>query len=194
MASPPSRLSVSEGWAKSIHRERGRLGSVGGFGSTSEAVIGAAIEVHRELGPGLLESAYESCLAYELHLRGLSVERQKVLPIEYKSLLVEQGSNRPSGGERSSGRTQIGRAAHSDSRVTVDLVPAPIPLSDRTADQLQCSNPETRNSAPYARASRGASRAPQPPALPVTLFDAFRGRRGGCGFGRSARRFRKVCG
>ena len=91
MASPPSRLSVSEGWAKSIHKERGRLGSVGGFGSTSEAVIGAAIEVHRELGPGLLESAYESCLAYELHLRGLSVERQKVLPIEYKSLLVEQG-------------------------------------------------------------------------------------------------------
>jgi len=67
------------------------LGSVGGFGGISEAVIGAAIEVHRESGPGLLESAYESCLAYELHLRGLAVERQKVLPIQYKSVLVEQG-------------------------------------------------------------------------------------------------------
>ncbi len=64
---------------------------MGGFGGISEAVIGAAIEVHRELGPGLLESAYESCLAYELHLRGLAVERQKVLPIQYKSVLVEQG-------------------------------------------------------------------------------------------------------
>jgi GxxExxY protein len=64
---------------------------VGGFGVVSEAVIGAAIDVHRELGPGLLESAYESCLAHELRDRGLAVERQKVLPIRYKSILVDQG-------------------------------------------------------------------------------------------------------
>ena len=64
---------------------------MGEFGAISEAVIGAAIEVHRELGPGLLESAYESCLAYELQVRGLAVERQKVLPVRYKSVLVEQG-------------------------------------------------------------------------------------------------------
>ena len=43
----------------------------------TESVIGAAIAVHRALGPGLLESAYEACLAYELVDRGLSVERQK---------------------------------------------------------------------------------------------------------------------
>jgi GxxExxY protein len=50
----------------------------------SREIIGAAIEVHRELGPGLLESAYEGCLAHELTLRGLSFERQKELPVMYK--------------------------------------------------------------------------------------------------------------
>lgn len=46
-------------------------------------IIGAAIEVHRHLGPGLLESAYEACLAFELVARGLRVERQVVLPVHY---------------------------------------------------------------------------------------------------------------
>jgi GxxExxY protein len=45
----------------------------------TESIIGAAITVHRELGPGLLESAYEACLAYELAKSGLAVERQKAL-------------------------------------------------------------------------------------------------------------------
>ena len=49
-------------------------------------IIGAAIEVHRNLGPGLLESAYEVCLAYELHLTNLKVERQQQLPIIYKGV------------------------------------------------------------------------------------------------------------
>lgn len=49
-------------------------------------IIGAAIEVHRNLGPGLLESAYEVCLAYELHLKNLKVERQQQLPIIYKGV------------------------------------------------------------------------------------------------------------
>lgn len=47
-------------------------------------IIGAAIEVHRTLGPGLLETAYETCLAHELALRGLQAERQVDLPIHYK--------------------------------------------------------------------------------------------------------------
>jgi GxxExxY protein len=46
-------------------------------GQLTEEVIGAAIEVHRELGPGLLESAYEECLCHELHLRGLRFQRQR---------------------------------------------------------------------------------------------------------------------
>ena len=54
-------------------------------------VIGSAIDVHRALGPGLLESAYETCLAYELTQRGLNVERQKSLPIVYKEVALETG-------------------------------------------------------------------------------------------------------
>jgi len=50
----------------------------------SEAIIGAAIEVHRILGPGLLESIYEECLAVEFALRELSFERQRRVPVEYK--------------------------------------------------------------------------------------------------------------
>ena len=57
----------------------------------SEAIIGSAIAVHRELGPGLLESAYESCLEYELISRGLRVERQVALPVMYREVRVECG-------------------------------------------------------------------------------------------------------
>jgi GxxExxY protein len=54
-------------------------------------VISSAIEVHRELGPGLLESTYERCLFHELTLRGIKVERQKSQPIEYKGLQIDEG-------------------------------------------------------------------------------------------------------
>ena len=54
-------------------------------------IIGAAIEVHRHLSPGLLESAYEECLRHELHLRGLSFERQVDLPVSYKGLKLDCG-------------------------------------------------------------------------------------------------------
>jgi GxxExxY protein len=57
----------------------------------TEKVIGAAIEVHRHLGPGLLESAYETCLIYELEKLGLNVERQKPLPVVYKDIYLDQG-------------------------------------------------------------------------------------------------------
>lgn len=54
-------------------------------------IIGAAIDVHRALGPGLLESAYEACFAYELRLRQLKVEEQKPLPIFYKDVMLDCG-------------------------------------------------------------------------------------------------------
>ena len=57
----------------------------------SEQIIGAAIEVHRALGPGLLESAYEECLCRELSLRQIPFERQRPLPIEYKGLKLDCG-------------------------------------------------------------------------------------------------------
>jgi GxxExxY protein len=61
------------------------------FDYASKAVIGAAIEVHRLLGPGLLESAYEECLVYELVQLGLNVERQKAVPVVYKDILIDYG-------------------------------------------------------------------------------------------------------
>jgi GxxExxY protein len=57
----------------------------------SREIIGAAIEVHKQLGPGLLESAYEECLAHELQLRHLKVERQRPVPVVYKQVKLECG-------------------------------------------------------------------------------------------------------
>lgn len=57
----------------------------------TKRIIGAALEVHRALGPGLLESAYESCLAHEFSLSNLAFERQVPLPLVYKSMPLECG-------------------------------------------------------------------------------------------------------
>ena len=57
----------------------------------SQAVIGAAIEVHRTLGPGLLESAYEQCLSHEFSLRQIPFERQKPLHVDYKGTRLDCG-------------------------------------------------------------------------------------------------------
>jgi GxxExxY protein len=58
-------------------------------GDITEAIIGAAIEVHRQVGPGLLESAYEECLCYEFTLRGIQYQRQVPLPVTYKGLQLD---------------------------------------------------------------------------------------------------------
>ena len=57
----------------------------------TKTIIGSAIEVHRTIGPGLLESAYEQCLCKELSLRHIPFERQRPLQIEYKGLKLECG-------------------------------------------------------------------------------------------------------
>src|SRR5215469_11047646 len=57
----------------------------------TERIIGFAIEVHRQLGPGLLESAYEECLCYELQENGLQFRRQVPLPVVYKSIRLDCG-------------------------------------------------------------------------------------------------------
>jgi GxxExxY protein len=57
----------------------------------SYKIIGLAIEVHKQLGPGLLESAYQECLYYEIVNSGLIVERQKALPIIYKDIKLDHG-------------------------------------------------------------------------------------------------------
>jgi len=60
-------------------------------GDLTQEIIGAAIKVHRKLGPGLLESAYEACLAHELEKLGLHVERQKAVPLVYETVKLECG-------------------------------------------------------------------------------------------------------
>jgi GxxExxY protein len=61
------------------------------YDALTKQIIGDAIQVHRALGPGLLESAYEACLIYELQKRGLKVERQKAIPIIYKEVVLDCG-------------------------------------------------------------------------------------------------------
>ena len=61
------------------------------FNELTERVIGACIEIHRALGPGLLESAYEECLCYELSQAGIRFERQKPLSVHYKDVKLDCG-------------------------------------------------------------------------------------------------------
>jgi GxxExxY protein len=61
------------------------------YAELSEQVIGAIIEVHRVLGPGLLESAYEECLCHELSRRGITFVRQQMLPLDYKGKHLDCG-------------------------------------------------------------------------------------------------------
>ncbi len=68
----------------------GRMNDREGFGSHTRAVIGACIEVHKELGPGLLEAAYEECVARELAERGIPFLRQPALPLIYKGHRIER--------------------------------------------------------------------------------------------------------
>ena len=57
----------------------------------TEQIVGAAIEVHKALGPGLMESVYEECLCHELNLRGLGFQRQLPIPVCYKGVLLDCG-------------------------------------------------------------------------------------------------------
>ena len=61
------------------------------FWEETEQVIGALIEVHRRLGPGLLESVYEACVCRELVLCGMNVDRQRLVPLDYKGLKLDYG-------------------------------------------------------------------------------------------------------
>ena len=62
-----------------------------GLNKITETIIGAAIDVHRALGPGLLESAYEACMVYDLIQVGMKVEQQKPLPVVYRGVKLECG-------------------------------------------------------------------------------------------------------
>ena len=73
---------------RNLHRAAGMKEHLN---SLTQAIISASIAVHRELGPGMLESAYEACLAFALLDRGLFVERQKALPLTYRGQILDCG-------------------------------------------------------------------------------------------------------
>ena len=86
----------------------------------TERVIGAAIEVHRAIGPGLLESAYEECMAQEMTIRRLRFRRQERLPISYRSVrlvwrLPDRLSRQRRGGRRAEGWMQSDRSTERSS-------------------------------------------------------------------------------
>jgi GxxExxY protein len=94
------RFHEKEGWdecrqppgaAVEMERVKQKDQKIGKYEDGSEQVIGALIEVHRALGPGLLESAYEACVCHELGLRGLAFERQRPVGIAYKGLIIDCG-------------------------------------------------------------------------------------------------------
>ena len=79
---PQSHLMIRHEGTKDTKASADRL---------SYDIVGAAIEVHRQLGPGLLESAYEACICREFVLRGIKFERQVALPLRYRGMTVECG-------------------------------------------------------------------------------------------------------
>lgn len=78
------------GWLTSLEVVYHR-GTEGSPNPCTHDILGAAIEVHRRLGPGLLESAYEMCLCRELHLRGVNFQDQLALPVHYRGLKLDCG-------------------------------------------------------------------------------------------------------
>jgi GxxExxY protein len=81
---------TTEGAEKS-QRKHGEMPDLQRLNEITNAIIGAAIEVHKKLGPGLLESAYQECLAREFVLRNINFEKEKPLPVEYKGVRLECG-------------------------------------------------------------------------------------------------------
>lgn len=78
----------TRGTQRELTQEEGKFMEIN---EITKEVIGAAVEVHKQLGPGMLESAYEECLCYELENRGFSIQRQKPVPIVYKDIKLECG-------------------------------------------------------------------------------------------------------
>jgi len=76
---------------KKSQSEHGEMPDLRRLNEITNAIIGAAIEVHKKLGPGLLESAYQECLAREFTLRSINFEKEKPLPVDYKGVRLECG-------------------------------------------------------------------------------------------------------
>ena len=124
----------------------------------THAIIGAAIEVHRLLGPGLLESAYEECLAREFVVRGIPFERQKPSPVVYKDVKLECGYRMDflvDGKVVVELKAVEGFAPVHEAIVLTYLKALGLP--PRPVDKLQCANTQRWNSAFCAVIGRSKS-------------------------------------
>lgn len=114
-------------------------------GDLTGTIIGAAIEVHSVLGPGLLESAYDECLCQELHLRNLDFRRQVELPVEYKGLKLDCGlPNRHPCRGPGRARVKSRRAGARGSRSPAHYVLTALRKTCRPTDQFWCRSVESR--------------------------------------------------
>ena len=115
----------------------------------TEKIIGAAIEVHRVLGPGLLESAYEECLCHELQMGGIAFVRQQPLPVTYKGVHLDCGA--PIGPRRrmlGDRRAENRRPPAANPRGSTPNVSALDGHSYRVDSELQCPHATPGNQAP----------------------------------------------
>ena len=113
------------------------------FDELSNRVIGCAIEVHRELGPGLLESTYEQCFAHELKLGGITFQLQHPQPVQYKGIRIDCGYRLDiPGGKRSNHRMEECRRDPRHPRGSVIDLHEAVRRENWIADELQCYQTE----------------------------------------------------
>ena len=138
---------MSNDWnTEAAEEERGKGGA--DLNLLTEKIIGAAMKVHTALGPGLLESAYEACLAYELVNAGRVVERQKKLPLIYGDLHLEEGYRIDLlVDHRVVVELKSGRAAKGPPRGAATVVSSALGLLSWAAVEFQRQTPPDRNSA-----------------------------------------------
>jgi len=109
-------------------------------GDLTEQILGAAIDVHRALGPGLLESAYQACMCRELSLRRIPFRSQVLLPVHYKGLDLDCGYRIDLVvNERANCRVEGGRASRPHPRIAIAHLPSTQQDSGGPAYQFQCS-------------------------------------------------------
>jgi PD-(D/E)XK nuclease superfamily len=121
----------------------------------TDRIIGSAITIHRRLGPGLLEAAYESCLAYELNLQGLVVVQQKAVPLIYEHVKLECGFRADLLVENPGRRGIEMQRTDSSSRRSPVVVPPETPsIASGTAHQLSCGAAKGRNTTDGERLQR----------------------------------------
>lgn len=150
-----------------------RVDDAGRLNELRERIISCALEVHRQLGPGLLESVYEAALAVELELAGMRYERQKPLPVRYSGSLSRPRNRRVSLGSTRRGRgghrSQERRTHGSIVRCTAPELPQAGRVSTGIAPELQIGTSQAGHQAARERLPTGVSTMQSEPIARLSL-------------------------